>query len=389
MNSLKEQFLLNTNTVFLNHGSFGATPRPVFNAYRHWQFELEKQPVQFISRKLPDYLKQARQVLANYLHANADDLVFIPNATFGVNVVAHSLELGTGDEILASDHEYGACDNVWEFICRKTGASYMRQHIPMAANSTDDMVEQFWRGVTPRTKLIFISHITSPTALQLPVQAISQRAREAGILTLVDGAHAPGQIPLDIEAIGADFYVGNCHKWMLAPKGSAFFHSRREVQKWIEPLIVGWGWGENREYTTGSQFLDYLQWWGTIDPSAYLSVSAAIQFQKDHHWQDVRQQCHMLVSQALNRISDLTSLVSPYPSQSNFYHQMAVAPLPSIADLPGFQKRLYEEYRVEIPCTTWNQHQFIRISVQGYNNQTDIDTLIQGLEVLLPQFTTR
>ncbi len=388
MTSLQKHFSLNPNIVFLNHGSFGATPRPVFTAYQDWQCELEKQPVQFISRQLPSYLEQARLVLADYLHARADDLVFIPNATFGVNIIAHSLKLETGDEILASDHEYGACDNVWEFICRKTGASYMRQHIPMPANSADDIVDHFWQGVTPRTKLIFVSHITSPTALRLPVKTICQRAKEAGILTLIDGAHAPGQIALDIETIGADFYFGNCHKWMLAPKGSAFLHTRREIQKSIKPLIVGWGWGENREYTTGSQYLDSLQLWGTIDPSAYLSVTAAIQFQKDHHWQDVRRRCHQLVSQALNRISNITSLASAYPNEPSFYRQMAVAPLPFIADLSGFQKHLYEEYRVEIPCTTWNQHQFIRISVQGYNTQADIDTLLQAFEVLLPRFTT-
>lgn len=388
MTSLQKQFFLNPNIVFLNHGSFGATPRPVFTAYQDWQCELEKQPVRFISRKLPGYLEQARLVLADYLHARADDLVFIPNATFGVNIVSRSLDLRTGDEILTSDHEYGACDNIWEFISRKTGASYVRQHIPMPTSSADHIVDHFWQGVTPRTKLIFVSHITSPTALRLPVEVICQRAREAGILTLVDGAHAPGQIPLGIEAIGADFYVGNCHKWMLAPKGSAFLHTRREIQKLIEPPIVGWGWGENREYTTGSQYLDYLQLWGTIDPSAYLSVSAAIQFQKDNLWPNVRQRCHQLVSQALERISALTSLASPYSSQPSFYHQMAIAPLPLIADLPGFQKRLYEEYQIEIPCTTWNQHQFIRISVQGYNTQADIDTLLQALEVLLPRFTT-
>ncbi|MCA9998356.1 MAG: aminotransferase class V-fold PLP-dependent enzyme [Anaerolineales bacterium] len=219
-NTFRNLFLLDPDVVFLNHGSFGATPRPVFDVYQAWQRQIEYQPVKFIGRELTGYLQTARHTLGNYLHAHGDDLVYIPNATFGVNIVARALLLTAEDEVLTTDHEYGACDRVWRFVSQKKGFHYVRQPIPLPVTSPEEIVEQLWQGVTPRTKVIYLSHITSATALRLPVEAICQRAREAGILTLVDGAHAPGQIPLDLTAMGADFYTGNCHKWQ-------YFHCQK------------------------------------------------------------------------------------------------------------------------------------------------------------------
>ena len=211
MLDLKQHFLLDPDIHFLNHGSFGACPRPVFEAYQEWQRRLERQPVLFLGRELVGYEHQARQALGEYLHAEADDLVFVPNVTHGVNIVARSLSLGPGDEILTTNHEYGACDNTWEYLCRKSGTHYIHQPLPTPLESDEEIVAQLWQAVTPRTRLIFLSHITSPTAMILPVGAICQRARQEGILTLIDGAHAPGQILVDLEAIEADFYTGNCH----------------------------------------------------------------------------------------------------------------------------------------------------------------------------------
>jgi isopenicillin-N epimerase len=381
---LRELFLLDPEVVFLNHGSFGATPRPVFDVYQSWQLRLERQPVYFVDRELPDLFRTARQALADYLNAGADDLVYVPNDTFGVNVVARSLILGPGDQVLASDHEYGACQRAWRFLSQKRGFSYVQQRIQIPATSKEEIVEEFWGGVTPDTKLIFISHITSPTALHMPVEAICARAREAGILTLIDGAHAPGQIPLDLEAVGADFYVGNAHKWLCGPKGSAFLHTRPAVQHLIEPLVTGWGWGEEKNFTYGSDYLDHLQWWGTKDPAAYLAVPAAIRFQTEHNWPAVQERCHQLVQQALDRIRRLTGLAPPYPDQGDFYHQMAAAPLPPMRDLKAFKSRLLDDYRVEIPCIEWGDRQFIRVSVQGYNSQGDVDILLDSLAALLP-----
>lgn len=386
MSILKEHFLLNPDVIFLNHGSFGATPREVFEAYQRWQTRLEEQPVQFIARELHGHLKHTREKLGKFLHAPAENVVFIPNATFGINILARSLKLGKDDEILTSDHEYGACDNAWSFICQKTGASYIHQPISLPAVSANEIVEQFWGGVTARTKVIYLSHITSATALCLPIEEICRRARQAGIITVIDGAHAPGQMHLNLEALAADFYVGNCHKWMLGAKGAGFLYARKELQHIVEPLVVSWGWGENTPYTTGSDFLDHLEWWGTIEPSAYLSVPTAIHFQQQHDWQSVRDLCHQILREALQRISNLTELPSVYPDDDGYFHQMAVAPLPPMLNLVEFQVHLYERYRIEVPCIQWHGRSFIRISVQGYNTREDIDALLSALEAMIPKY---
>lgn len=386
MISLRDQYLLDPDVVFLNHGSFGATPRPVMEIYQAWQHRLESQPVKFLSREIGAHLLEARQVLGDYVNAEAGDLVFVPNATTAVNIVARSLTLGPGDEVLATNHEYGACDNAWRFMARQRGFGYIRQPLSLPLTTPAALVEELWQAVTPRTKVIYMSHITSPTAVRLPVEAICARARQAGILTIIDGAHALGQIPLDMQAIGADFYTSNAHKWLCSPKGAAFLFAQPSVQHLIEPLVVGWGWGEGREFTFGSDFIDYLQWTGTDDYSAYLSVPAAIRFQADYDWPAVRARCHELVSEAVETIGNLAGLPPVYPSRdTTFYAQMAIAPLPSIADLREFQTRLYDDYRIEIPCIDWNGRQFIRVSVQGYNDRADIEALIEALKAMPPQ----
>jgi isopenicillin-N epimerase len=202
-------------------------------------------------------------------------------------------------------------------------------------------------------------------------------------MTLVDGAHAPGQIPLNLNEIGADFYVGNGHKWLCGPKGSAFLHARRERQPLIEPLIVGWGWGEDRKLTFGSDFVDYIQWWGTYYIAAYLSIPAAIEFQAAHNWPAVQERCHALLEQALGRMNMLTGLEPIYPDGKNFYYQMAIAPIPLQQDIEAFKSQLYDRFRIEIPCIEWNDRHFIRLSVQGYNNQADLDALLEAMEILL------
>jgi len=386
MPSLKEYFLLDPSVVFLNHGSFGATPKPVFEAYQDWQLRLERQPVLFLGRELNELLLQSRSVLGEYLNADPADLVYIPNATHGVNIIAHSLQLNPGDEILTTDHEYGACDYTWEFICEKTGAKYLHQSIPLPVRSEEEIVEQVWKGVTPQTKAIYLSHITSPTALRLPVEEICSRARQAGILTIVDAAHSPGQIPVDLQKLNADMVFGNAHKWLLNVKGSAFLYVRRELQPLIEPLIVSWGYHPTPEIATGSRFIDLLQWTGTKDPTAALTIPNAIQFMKDHDWDSVRCECHRLLRQTIERICDLTQLPPLYPLDSDFYGQMGIAQLPS-SNLPLLKYRLYNEYKVEVPLTEWGNRQFIRVSIQGYNTQEDVDMLVHALEVLLPQVT--
>jgi isopenicillin-N epimerase len=390
---LNDLFLLDPGIVFLNHGSFGACPKAVFEVYQAWQRRLECQPVQFLGMEYPEHMLAARTILGKYLAVEANDLVFIPNATYGVNVIARSLALQPGDEILSSDHEYGACDRTWRFLCQKHGARYRQQPIRYPAVTAEEILEDIWRGVSERTRLIFLSHITSPTALRLPVEQICARARQAGILTLIDGAHAPGQMPLDLRLLGADFYTGNCHKWMLAPKGAGFLHARREVQGMVEPLVVSWGWNRDelpeslelsgRSELSGrltSRFVEEQEWRGTDDPSACLAVPAAIDFMQQHDWDRVRQECHNLLSQALAEVNHLTSLPSAYSNNPSLYYQMGVAEIPRQNDLEAFQKRLYEEHRVEVPCIEWNGRHFLRISVQVYNDRGDIDALLDALK---------
>ena len=384
MSSLKEYFLLDPDIVFLNHGSYGAAPKPVFEAYQSWQRRLERQPVLFLGRELPELMRESRAALGEYLNADPDDLVYIPNATHGVNIVARSLDIQPGDEILTTDHEYGACDYTWEFNCSRAGAQYIHQPIPLPVRTREEVVEQIWQGVTGRTKAIYLSHITSPTALRLPVEEICRRARERGILTVIDAAHSPGQIPVDLEALGADIVFANCHKWMLAPKGSAFLYVRRDVQDLINPLVVSWGTHATPDIATGSRFIDILQWTGTKDPTAALTVPTAIQFMQDHHWEEVRSKCYALLRQAIERICDLTGLPPLYPTDSDFYSQMGIAPLPP-SDLTVLKARLYDEYKIEVPLIQWQERHFVRISIQAYNTQADVDALLEALKTLLPQ----
>jgi isopenicillin-N epimerase len=292
--------------------------------------------------------------------------------------------LHPGDEILTTDHEYGACDYSWEFNCNKSSAKYIHQPLPLPVQSEEQILDIFWPGVTSLTKAIYLSHITSSTALRLPVEKICRLAKQSGILTIIDAAHSPGQIPVDLQKLGADIVFGNCHKWMLAPKGAGFLYVRPEVQRLIEPLIVSWGFDPASEVSTGSRFIDLFQWTGTKDPAAVLTVPTAIDFMKEHNWDEVRIECHRLLRQAMERIADLTHLSPSYPLDSDFYAQMGVAALPP-SDPILLKRRLYDDYRIEIPVTEWRDQHFLRISVQAYNSQDDIDLLVKALEVLLPQ----
>jgi len=381
MKNMKSQFLLVPSVTFLNHGSFGATPKPVFREYQRWQRELEKQPVEFLGRRSTQLLAEARSALGEYLGTCADNLVFTQNVTISLNIVARSLELTPGDEVLATDHEYGAIDRMWRFLSKERGFKYINQTIPTPLTTEEKFIEDFWKGVTSNTRVICLSQITSPTAIILPVQEIVRRAREAGIITIIDGAHVPGQIPLQLDSLGADFYGGNLHKWLCAPKGAGFLYARPEVQYLIKPLVVSWGY--ESETPSGSTFLDYNEWWGTRDIAAFLSVPAAIQFQSDHNWDAVRASCHQLLRDAQSRICELTGLAPLHSQADHWFAQMATAPLPTDTNNAILKTRLYDEYRIEIPLVEWNGNKLIRISVQGYNTMRDIDILCRALSHLL------
>lgn len=382
MNSIKSLFLLDPSVLFFNHGSFGATPRPVFDEYQHWQRELECQPVKFLGRDINACMASARQVLASYVGAEAQDVVYFPNPTTAANVVARSLPLLPGDEILTTDHEYGAMDRTWRFICRKTGAKYIQHPIPLPLTTREDFVDRFWHGVTERTRVIFISHITSATALIFPVEEICQRARQAGILTIIDGAHAPGQIPVNLASFDPDVYLAACHKWMMAPKGSAFLYVRRDLQPQIEPLVVSWGY-EEATYVTGHPFINHHEWQGTRDMSAFLATPAAIRFRADHDWETISARSRAWAAGTRARIDTLTGLPSIAPDGAGWFGQFFAARLPAQTDVEKLKTQLYEESRIEIPVYRWNDQPLIRVSVQGYNTPEELDTLLIALEKLL------
>jgi isopenicillin-N epimerase len=377
------EYLLREGMAFLNHGSFGACPRPVFEEYQRWQRELAAQPVEFLGRRLHDLLGRAREGLGAYVGAAADNLAFVPNATHGMNIVARSLCLEPGDEVLGTTHEYGAVERTWRFVCGHTGAQYRSQSIELPVASPEALIEQIWAGVTERTRVLVVSHITSPTALIFPIAAICRRAAAQGILTVIDGAHAPGQIDLALNTLGADFYTGNCHKWLCAPNGAGFLYARPERQALLHPLVVSWGWQARKPGP--SPFQDFFEWTGTADPSAYLSVPAAIAFQVQHDWPRVRTVCHALAGQARERVAALTGLEQICPDSPEWWGQMCALPLPISESAAGedLKQRLWEEYQVEVPIVDWQDCRYVRVSIQAYNAASDVDRLVDALAHLL------
>ncbi len=368
--ALRELFLLDPDVVFLNHGSFGACPRRVFEAYQRYQLELERQPVDFLARdrRYPALIDDARTRLGDYVGAEAGDLVFVPNATTGLNAAARSLALEPGDEVLAPVGEYGAVDMLWRYVCGRARAHYVTRPVPLGAGP-EEALETLWAGVTPRTRVVVASHVSCFTGAVLPVEELCRRAREHGLLSIVDGAHAPGQIPLDLEAVGADVYAGNCHKWLCAPKGSAFLYVRPERQELIEPLIVSWDWEEE----TG--FAARQRWEGTRDPAAWLAVPDAIDFQAEHDWDGVRARCHDLALQAWARIAELLGV--PPATPDSFVQMVAVALPP--CDPWAVQRLLFDEHRIEVLGQRLAETPLLRISFQAYNDAGDLEALVSAL----------
>jgi isopenicillin-N epimerase len=372
--TLRDEFLLDPDVTFLNHGSFGATPQAVFERYQEWQRELEREPVLFLARRLDGLLADARAALAAYVGADPDDLVFVPNATSGVNVAAWPLGLQPGDEVLSTNLEYGALDLTWEHVCGDFGAHYVRTPIPLPLGDEQGVTEMIWAGVNEHTRVLYLSHHTSATALTLPVGELCRRARERGIVSVIDGAHVPGHLPLDLRELDPDYYAGNCHKWLGAPKGAGFLYVRRELQRDVHPLLISWGYADDEPTFVGRH-----QKQGTRDPSAYLSVPAAIEWQASHDWHEVRARCHELARRAAGELG--LSPVVP-DMRHGRYGQMVSLELPE--DAPDdLQRRLFDEHRIEIPVFDRETPRLIRASFQGYNDEADLERLKAALATLL------
>ncbi len=378
---MKDRFLLDPDLIFLNHGSFGACPREVLEVCHDLHREMERNPVAFLARHSGERLAASRAALATYLGAQPEHLIYVSNATHGVNTVAHALPLQPGDEILVTDHEYGACDAAWEVACARSGANYRQVEIPLPFDAAT-FTEQIWSQVTDRTRVLFLSHLTSTTALIFPLEELCRRARAAGILTVIDGAHAPGQIDLDLDALGADFYTGNCHKWLCAPKSAAFLHARPEHHALLEAQVISWGYhgAKGNETYTGSSLLErHHQWLGTRDLAPFLSVPEAIAFQARHDWPTMRRRCHALAAEALARVCALTGM-APVCGDADF-GQMVVIPVPAM-DPAELKTTLFERFRIEIPVTSHRDRLFVRISLQGYNTTEDVDALVAALKAI-------
>ena len=380
---LRNQFLLRSDITYLNFGSFGACPRPVFEVYQRYQLELEQEPVQFIVETGPQYLAASRKALANYVNADSDDLVYVVNPSHAVNIVAKSLDLQPGDEILTTSLEYGACDRTWEFYCGKKGAHYVKQPIQLPLVTAEDFVDEFLKGVTSKTKLIFLSHITSSTALRFPVELVIKEAQKRGLPTFVDGAHAPGQIPLDLKALGVDFYTGACHKWMMTPKGSSFLFAKKETQSLLEPLVVSWGY--NSDHPSHSLFLDYHQTQGTRDFTAFLCIPASLEFMKKYSWDQVSAACRTLVLENAPRFFDLLGATPLAPLHDQFILQLCSFKLPT-QDAAHIKSILFNQYQIEVPVMQHGSDVYLRYSIQAFNSQEDLDKLYDALVAIRCQF---
>lgn len=373
---LSSYFLLRKDITYLNFGSFGACVKPVFDKYQQFQLELEQEPVQFITITGPRYIEQSKQALGSFLNCDAKDLVFVTNPSYAVNIIAKSLALQKDDEILTTDLEYGACDRAWNYYCDKAGAVYKRQPIQLPIKNKENFIEQFFKGASNKTKLVFISHITSSTGLRLPVEEICAEAKKRGLMTFVDGAHAPGQITLSLSTLQADIYTGTCHKWMMTPKGSSFLYVKKEFQQLFDPLVISWGY--KALFPSDSIFQDYHQMQGTRDFSAFLTIPAALKFMQDHNWESVAQSCRKLTQDYATPFCALFSEQPLAPLNDAFILQLCSVPVKT-KEPEKLQAMLYQNYHIEIPVMRHENKCYIRYSIQAFNSEKDLLTLFDAI----------
>ena len=391
---LARHWLLDPAVDFLNHGSFGACPAPVVAEQHDWQMRLEREPVLFLHRQVEEHLDRARAALGSFLGADPDDLAFVPNATAGVNTVLRSLDLGSGDELVVTDQEYNACRNALDHAAARAGARVVVANVPFPISGPEVVVQRVIERVTPRTRLVLIDHVSSPTGLVFPVERIVRELAGRGVDVLVDGAHAPGQLPLDLAALGAAYYTGNCHKWLCTPKGCALLHVRRDRQRSIRPLTISHGANSTRR--DRSRFRLEFDWPGTFDPTPWLVIPAAIGFLGGlvpGGWDEVRRRNRALALRG--RASLLRSLEIEPPCPEPMVGSLAAVPLPDATEAPRpplgldpLQIRLFERHRFELPLPFWPAppRRLLRISAQLYNRAEQYDRLAAVLrEELSPR----
>lgn len=388
---VRKHWHLDPSVVFLNHGSFGACPRPILELQSELRRELEREPVQFFVHRLPDMLEEARARAARFLGARPENLVFVRNATEGVNAVLRSLSFEPGDEILVTDHGYNACTNVARYVAGRAGARVRVARVPFPLRDEDELVGSILEGMTPRTRLVLLDHVTSPTGLVFPLERLAGEIR--GVDLLVDGAHGPGQLPLDLERLGelgVSYYTGNFHKWCCAPKGAAMLWVHPERQESLHPPVISHGYNSPRDR---SRFLEEFDWVGTGDPTAWLCVPAALDFLEsllEGGWPAIRRHNRELALEGRRELARVLSAKLPCPD--SMVGSLAALPLPAADKMPEtplysdpLQARLFEEFGVEVPIPPWPQppQRLIRISAFLYNRPKDYAVLSRALSGLL------
>ena len=371
---MKKYFLLDSNITFLNHGSFGACPKVVFNNYQYWQRELEIQPVKFFTKVLYEKLEYSRKKLSNFIGCDHDELIFFQNPTTAVSNIIANLDLQSGDEVLMSSHEYGALVRSWTEWGIKKNIKIVQQEVELPLTTENKFIENILRGITPKTKVIFLSHITSATGLIFPLEKIISLAKEKGIMTIIDGAHAPAHIPLNIHKINCDFYTGALHKWLCGPKGASFLYVKKKHQHWVKPLI--YSWGKEGDDPGPSEFLQDFQWQGTRDMAAFLSIPSAIEFYYSYLEKNLKL-CRENIKYAFKNLG-LTLNTEPISNGGDWIGQMVSHPLPESAPL-DLKEILYHHYKIEIPIFKWGDRMFIRVSMQIYNEKKEVDLLLSAL----------
>lgn len=376
---MKKHFLLSPEITFLNHGSFGACPKIVFENYQHWQRQLENEPVQFITKIGIQALKESKLAFSKIINCEVDDFFYTPNPTTAINTVVNSLFLIKDDEILSTSLEYGAMDRTWNYYCQKTGAKYIRQEITLPITSKKQLLVDFWKGYSAKTKVIFISHITSTTALILPVKEIIEKAKELGLITIIDGAHVLGHIPLNLQELNPDFYTGAIHKWFLAPKGCSFLYVNKKFQNNVKPLIVSWGY--ESDTPSHSQFLDYHEFNGTRDFSAYLTIPAIIEFRTKTKWEELTKISKQLILDWYPKFCELLHTEPICPLTNEFLGQMCSIPIQT-SNWVELKETLFNKYKIEIPITKQGNNFFIRISIQPYTTNDELLYLYRTLKSL-------
>ncbi|WP_433930930.1 aminotransferase class V-fold PLP-dependent enzyme [Sorangium cellulosum] len=379
---------LDPAVTFLNHGSFGACPRAVLEAQQRYRDQVERQPVRFFLRELEPLLDAARLELASFVGADPEDLVFVSNATAGVNTVLRSLPLGADDEICVTDHGYNACRNAAEAAAARAGARVVVAAVPFPIEAPEQVIEAVLAAVGPRTRLVLVDHVTSPTGLVFPVAALAAELAGRGVDLLVDGAHAPGMVPLDLRALGAAYYTGNCHKWLCAPKGAGFLHVRRDRQGAIRPLVISHG--ANSPRADRSRFLLEFDWTGTSDPSAALSVADALRFLGallPGGWPALRAHNRATALAARDLLCEALGCRPPAPDA--MIGALATVPLPDAPSSPprldSLQDALLERWGIEVPVFAWpaSPRRWLRISAQVYNERSHYERLAAALAALL------